>query len=163
MRIGTVVAYRLPPKGRRKKYTAWKKGILVGSVPANTEPSANYDNVMFVGYKDYEGLKFDKSSEASAREEDSYLVMDDESKKVFWPPVEDVKKFLDDDFMEAEDYDPVEIEEALDEAGLLEDDSAEELAEALDVYESEEEFVEDVVEKLKEAGFEEATEDIDEG
>lgn len=136
---------------------------MVGSVPANTEPSANYDNVMFVGYKDYEGLKFDKSSEASAREEDSYLVMDDESKKVFWPPVEDVKKFLDDDFMEAEDYDPVEIEEALEEAGLLEDDSAEELAEALDAYESEEEFVEDVVEKLKEAGFEEATEDINEG
>lgn len=173
MRIGTVVSYRLPPKGRRKKKTNWMKGIVVGNVPANTEPSANYGNVMFIGYDKYDGLHFDKDTEGNARNEDSLLVMDEDSKKVHWPLAEDVRKFTDEDFMEVEVDNPEEIEEALEEiqlleeiieeAELLENDSAGELAEALDAYESEGEFVEDVVEKLKEAGFEEAAEDIDEG
>lgn len=135
MRIGTVVMYRLPPKGRRKKKTNWKEGVIVGMVDVNQEPSANLDQVMYVGWKNDGSLSMTKEVEGSARSEPSFLVMDSETKKVHWPPVEDVIVYTGE---------PIEIEEEdlLEEAEALEEDVDEELInllEEIDAAEIEEE------------------------
>ena len=89
-RIGTKVIYQLPPRGRRKKKSVKKTGIVVGVVAANMEPRANLDTILFVGWKDYKDLSLTKEIDESPRDAESFLVMDEESSKVYWPNAEDV-------------------------------------------------------------------------